>query len=163
MSEQPVYSSVLVPTDLSDRAALALPHAAALVAPGGTIHLAHVIEQPEVPNPGYAHYGPTAGTPEEQERRERKARAALEELSARFSPSTRFTVRCHVEHSQGDRVDEHLCRLAGSLRVDLVCLASHGRRGLARVLLGSVAEGVLRRCRLPTLVVRAPLGSLRSE
>lgn len=38
---------------------------------------------------------------------------------------------------------------------DLIVIGSHGRGGMARVLLGSVAEGVMRHARCPVLVVRA--------
>lgn len=163
MLELPVYSSVLVPTDLSDRAAQALAHAAALVAPGGTIHVLHVLELPEPPNPGYAHYGPTAGTPQEQERRRGEALARVESQAAPLAQLPRVTVCCRIETSSGDHVVECICRAAEVVSADLVCLASHGRRGLARVLLGSVAEGVLRRCRAPTFVVRASPASLNAE
>jgi nucleotide-binding universal stress UspA family protein len=47
---------------------------------------------------------------------------------------------------------------ADSEQVDLVALTTHGRRGLMRLVEGSVTEKVLRHCRRPLLVVRAPEG-----
>lgn len=43
---------------------------------------------------------------------------------------------------------------AGDLHADLVCIATHGRDGLARVILGSVAEQVVRHAPCPVLTVR---------
>lgn len=43
---------------------------------------------------------------------------------------------------------------AKSVRADLIVIGTHGRRGLSRVLLGSVAEDVLRRAPCPVLAVR---------
>lgn len=47
--------------------------------------------------------------------------------------------------------------------VDLVVMGTHGRRGLQRVLLGSVAERVIRQSHSPVLAVRAPAGHAESD
>lgn len=44
--------------------------------------------------------------------------------------------------------------LADAHHADIIVLGTHGRRGLARVLVGSVAENILRRANVPVLVVR---------
>ena len=59
----------------------------------------------------------------------------------------------------GDRAERHVGEpVEGILRLateaDLVVLSTHGRRGLDRALLGSVAEEVLRRCPVPVLTAR---------
>ena len=56
--------------------------------------------------------------------------------------------------SEGDAVDEILS-IAQRENVDLIALGTHGRTGISRIFLGSVAEGVLRRSKVPVLVVRA--------
>jgi len=53
----------------------------------------------------------------------------------------------------GDARDAIL-RAAETSRADLIVIGTHGRRGLSRVLLGSVAEDVLRRAPCPVLAVR---------
>ena len=50
-----------------------------------------------------------------------------------------------------------LLRLAEENACDLIVLGSHGRTGLARLLMGSVAEQVLRGAHCPVLVVKRPL------
>ena len=47
-----------------------------------------------------------------------------------------------------------LCRIADECEADLVVMGTHGRHGIGRLLLGSVAETVLRHARVPVLVVR---------
>ncbi len=56
--------------------------------------------------------------------------------------------------TEGDACEEIL-RVAQLQRADLIALGTHGRGGLPRLVLGSVAEGVLRRSKVPVLVVRA--------
>jgi nucleotide-binding universal stress UspA family protein len=57
---------------------------------------------------------------------------------------------------EGDPVTEILAAAEGS-ECDLIVLGTHGRRGLRRALLGSVAEGVLRSARCPVLTIKAPV------
>jgi len=54
---------------------------------------------------------------------------------------------------EGDTVDEIL-RFADENSVGLICIGTHGRKGLSRLFIGSVAEGVLRRANVPVLIVR---------
>jgi nucleotide-binding universal stress UspA family protein len=55
---------------------------------------------------------------------------------------------------EGDAVDEILS-IAKRENADLIAIGTHGRSGISRLFLGSVAEGVLRRSEVPVLVVRA--------
>jgi nucleotide-binding universal stress UspA family protein len=50
-------------------------------------------------------------------------------------------------------VDEAVCKCAEDLGASYIVLSSHGRSGLRRMVLGSVAESILRRARVPVLVV----------
>ena len=51
----PRFARVLAVTDFSDTADRAIPFAWSLVAPGGEVHLVHIVEYTGVPNPLYAH------------------------------------------------------------------------------------------------------------
>jgi hypothetical protein len=53
-------------------------------------------------------------------------------------------------------VDEILAE-AEEAHVDLIVMGTHGRSGLGRVLLGSIAKGVMRKSRLPVLTTKNPL------
>ena len=60
-------------------------------------------------------------------------------------------VRCHLRL---DAPATEVAQMAADLEADLVVVGTHGRRGLARLLLGSVAEAVVRLAPCPVLVVR---------
>lgn len=163
MTTLPVYRNVLVPIDLSARAAQALPHACSLVAKEGTIHLLHVLERPELPNPLYPTYVPPIATPAERAQQRSEAEAALLALLRSSPPPNGVVIERHVLEDSASHVVDRICQMVIEQSVDLVCLASHGRRGLARVLLGSIADGVLRRCTAPTLIIRIPKHELGSD
>jgi nucleotide-binding universal stress UspA family protein len=66
-------------------------------------------------------------------------------------PAVRFEGRlCEGEPA------EEIIRLAGKTRSDLIVMGTHGRTGLGRLLLGSVAEEVLRRAPCPVLLLKKP-------
>ncbi|MFY9780046.1 MAG: universal stress protein [Candidatus Baltobacteraceae bacterium] len=62
-------------------------------------------------------------------------------------------VEARTKLLEGPAVEE-IVRFSRAERFDLIVMGSHGRRGLARIFMGSVAEGVLRTAPLPVLVVR---------
>jgi len=80
-----------------------------------------------------------------------EARAYLTEVTRRQNaPNT--PVRWRVE--LGRPAVDVIARVARQEHVDLVAMATHGRGGLSRLLLGSVASGTLQRARVPVLMVR---------
>jgi nucleotide-binding universal stress UspA family protein len=84
----------------------------------------------------------------------------MPEVKEAAEEATAYVADAAAEH--GLSVEEHI-RVGEPARairkfvedsdIDLVVMGSHGRSGLSRVILGSVAEKVLRRTRLPVLVV----------
>jgi nucleotide-binding universal stress UspA family protein len=65
--------------------------------------------------------------------------------------------RVHVEYQLVDgEPAEHILKVAESSNADLLVLGTHGSTGLTRLLMGSVAEHVLRKAPCPVLTVRAP-------
>jgi nucleotide-binding universal stress UspA family protein len=56
-----------------------------------------------------------------------------------------------------------ICEYARRMRADTIVVGSHGRSGLPRLLLGSVAEGLMRHSSVPVLVVRAPAPARKSS
>jgi hypothetical protein len=59
-----------------------------------------------------------------------------------------------VTHLRWETTAQQIAQLASDLEADLVIVGTHGRRGIARVLLGSSAEGVVRLAPCPVLVTR---------
>jgi nucleotide-binding universal stress UspA family protein len=136
--------SVLVPIDGSKQAEEAVDHADSAF-PDAEVVLIHVIDPIE------AGYGPESVVPGYSEdwytSRKEKAEELFEEARERTGREFETTVevgrpaRKIVEHAEEDGI-EH------------IVMGSHGRSGVARILLGSVAETVVRRSPVPVTVVR---------
>lgn len=60
-----------------------------------------------------------------------------------------------VTHIAVGAAPQQIAQLASDLEANILVLGTHGRRGVERLLLGSVAEGVVRMAHCPVLVVRA--------
>src|SRR5262245_56730486 len=134
---------ILVPTDFSAHAEQALEYAVALAAKlGATVHLVHALASP----PSALQ---VALTEDILENLVSENRDALEKLAASRRVLATFgepTVEV------GDPRDAIL-DTARALGVDLIVMGTHGRRGLSRVVMGSVAEDVIRRAPCPVLAV----------
>lgn len=74
-------------------------------------------------------------------------------LDERKAASEKSGITTTTTVGEGDAVDEIL-RVANENAIGLICVGTHGREGLARLFIGSVAEGVLRRSEVPVLTVR---------
>lgn len=129
---------ILVPTDFSPHADAALSHAVRFArAFGAEVHLLNV----QVP------YGPTSPLIDEFPD-EAEARRELMMLPTGDVEDVRSVRR-------GITVGPTVIEYAEDHDVDLIVMGSHGRRGVPRLLLGSVAEDVLRATTRPVLVVHA--------
>ena len=81
-------------------------------------------------------------------------RAARRRLAAALARTRRKGLRVQAVLAEGLPADEIL-RAARRARADLIVLGTHGRTGVSRVFMGSVAERVVREARCPVLAVRA--------
>lgn len=61
-----------------------------------------------------------------------------------------------ISHAIVDAAAHAIVELASQLEADLILVGTHNRKGLERLLLGSVAEGTVRNARCPVLVIPAP-------
>lgn len=73
-------------------------------------------------------------------------------------PEVSFEQRvvCPVPTSENVRLAEEIVRVAEQEDVYAIVIGTHGRTGLMRLLLGSVAESVMRKAACPVITVRAP-------
>ena len=147
------FKRILVTTDFSDAGDHAISHAFRMAADhGAEVLLCHVIEPVVTPNPLYAHYYPTElFSAEIQERAEADTRQALLD---RVPKDEAFAHVPHREIAAYGLPAEEIIRLAEKEQVDLIVIATHGRTGLKHLLMGSVADRVLRHVHCPVLVVR---------
>jgi universal stress protein A len=81
-------------------------------------------------------------------------RSAKRRLAATLARAKRERVRAQAIFAEGLPADEIL-RAARRARADLIVMGTHGRTGVSRVFMGSVAERVVRESRCPVLTVRA--------
>lgn len=141
-------SRVLVATDLSEAALPAVERARAEAAwRGAKLELLHVIDLSSL---GWAvAAGPFGGAPVPvpQERLEEMRRIATEALRALGGPDAGI----HVVEGSPRRA---IVGTAEALQADLVVVGTHGRTGLRRMALGSVAEAVVRAAPCSVLVAR---------
>jgi len=142
---------VLVATDFSEASDEALKYAKGLSeAFGASLHVLHVLEDLA------AHAWTTevyvAALPGVHEEMERQAR---ERLDQSLPAGERDKYRAEVALRVGSPFVE-IVRYAREERIDLIVMGTHGRGAIAHMLLGSVAERVVRKAPCPVLTVRQP-------
>jgi nucleotide-binding universal stress UspA family protein len=139
---------ILVPTDFSDGARLAVRHAKDLALTyGARIDLLHVIEEVVYPS--------TYGI----EPVELPTREEIENVLADIAREEIGIEHVVVEARTGYPPAE-IRSYADETDTDLIVIATHGRSGLDRLLMGSVTENVVRRARQPVFVVKPDAKSL---
>jgi nucleotide-binding universal stress UspA family protein len=79
--------------------------------------------------------------------------AGLRRLASVAGEVKRAGVKADVQLREGDASDQ-IVRAARSTRADFIVMGTHGRRGFRRLLLGSVASGVIATSRIPVVTVR---------
>lgn len=137
---------IIVGTDFSDEAERAVTYALDLARQlGAEVTLLHAYELPVYPLPEGAVYA----TAEVATRASVVAQAALDAALERCRDSG-VNVKALLRDGSPHR---ELLREADSLDVDLIILGTHGRSGIGRLLLGSVAELTVRHATRPVLVV----------
>ena len=80
--------------------------------------------------------------------------AAIDNLAAVQKLATAKGVQCKAVTVKSDIVSDAIIVVAKKHKADLVVMASHGRRGVKRLLLGSETQQVLTHCHTPVLVLR---------
>lgn len=139
--------TVVVPFDFSDTSKAALGTTLELVEPSTQLHVLHVVE----PTPVMATLDPSmVTTPFSDDDRLKSSRESLESYCAE-NGFERFQVHCLIGDPGNTIVD-----FANQMQANMIVIPSHGRTGLTRLLLGSVAERVLRLAHCPVLVLREP-------
>jgi nucleotide-binding universal stress UspA family protein len=145
---------VLACTDFSDLGNHALPHAYAALPQGGAIKLVHVVDPYALPEGEYVQGFKTPRTEAQHRKLIEAAAARLRELVPSEADERGITTEVEViEHPSPAKA---ICREAERFGADLLCLGTHGRSGLSKTVLGSVAQEVLAASRRPVQLVRSP-------
>jgi universal stress protein A len=144
-----LFRTLLVPHDFSaqSRAAFALAEQLARRV-GASLHLLHVVQPPALhaltPSGGLDLALPDVVVT--------GALLEAETILRKLADESRADVRVHVVEGPPTEI---ICQMAERLPADLIVMGTHGREGLAHLLLGSVAERTLRRAACPVLTVRS--------
>jgi universal stress protein A len=149
-----LFRDLLVPHDFAEpsHAAFALAERIARLS-GARLHLLHVVEAPAL-------HALTPAGPLDLALPDVVVTGALieaETMLRKLAEESRADVRVHVVEGAPTEI---ICEMAERLPADLIVMGTHGRDGLAHLLLGSVAERTLRRAACPVLAVRARYAAL---
>lgn len=139
----PSVQRILAPVDFSASSRQALAYARELAdAYGARVDVLHITAQADLKTGQVAGVKPTG--PSRRERERQRLRAWAEEMD--------LAARVHVQYSypQGGILD-----FASRRGTDLIVIATHGRTGLKRLVMGSVAEQVVRRAPCPVFTVKS--------
>ena len=142
--------SILVPHDFSPQSDAALARAEQLAElANATVHVLHVLHPPML------HASTTAGPLQLTlpDAVLEGARLEAQELLREIASHSGQDVVVHVAEG---RPTDVICEVAEQVSADLIVMGTHGRKRLAQLLLGSVAERTLRQASCPVLTVRAP-------
>jgi nucleotide-binding universal stress UspA family protein len=134
VTELKPYRSVLIPTDLSALSNRAIAAGYALLSAGGEAHLLHVLTG-------------DAPAPQPPDLKER-----LQALIPANASALGLRTRVHIVDD--DDAWSGISHVAERLAVDAVCMSTHGRGLALQFMLGSQTQEVLRRVRVPVLLVK---------
>ncbi len=144
------WSRICCPVDFSEPSWGALVEAAGLAARAGAVlSVLHVYDGAALIATGDV----MASVPEVEEKAVRETEQRLERFKAeaeRIAPG-----KVTAESLSGEAAGE-IVRFAGRNDIDLIVMATHGRTGIKRLVLGSVTERVVRQAPCSVLVVRPP-------
>jgi nucleotide-binding universal stress UspA family protein len=139
---------VLVPIDFSETSDIALRYGKALAgAFGSSLHVIHVVQEPYAQPWAVEAYGFSMATLQEDWIKEANAK-----LEGVLTADDRRALKATATTILGHPVSEIL-RFATDERIDLVVMGTHGRGPLGHMVMGSVAERVVRHAPCPVLTV----------
>jgi nucleotide-binding universal stress UspA family protein len=145
-----MYKKILVPLDGSELAEAVVPHVSELARRiNAEVYLLRVMTQTTY-EPTYV--TATATLPQRGENVGARAHAEgyLQRIAFDHFPSN---LRVSYEVTGGPVADTILDYAAG-IQADLIAMSTHGRSGIARMVIGSIADEIVRRSHLPVLLVR---------
>jgi nucleotide-binding universal stress UspA family protein len=145
-----MYTNILIPTDGSDLAGKAVQHGIALAKRIGAKATALTVLRP-------FHMVTTDTQMLEDTPAQYKARMlkhADKTLGAVARAAQAAGVACEIVHVEHEHPYQAIIDTAGSKGCDLIVMASHGRHGIAAIVLGSETVKVLTHSKIPVLVHR---------
>ncbi|MDH6233305.1 nucleotide-binding universal stress UspA family protein [Mesorhizobium soli] len=147
-----MYQHILIATDGSVLAHKGLEHGLALArALGSRVTIIHVTEQYPLAMPGF---GWPSTTEEIEAYLERSEQYGASVLSAAKAMAEQMGLAAETVYVDEAKPAEAIIEAAQDLRCDAIVMASNGRRGLSKLLLGSQTLEVLTKTKIPVVVIR---------
>lgn len=144
-----MYQRIFVPVDNSKGSFLALTEACKLAqVDGGRLRIVHVANMTQ---PGW---GNTDFIPDSELQQMADEQSEILLQAKQLAQSFNVESECRVLKNWLDKIPDTLAEDAKAWDADLIVMSTHGWTGIKRLLLGSVAEGILRRSKIPTLLIR---------
>ena len=138
-----LLKQILVATDFSDASSVALDYGRAFARTfGASLHLLHVMEN--------MFLRPVPVDPYQM-----KA-AMMKRLTERLTDDDRASLHASAILETSDNAAEEIVKYGKAHNIDLIVMGTHGRGAVAQLLVGSVAEKVVRTAPCPVLTVRHP-------
>jgi nucleotide-binding universal stress UspA family protein len=147
-----MFSNILVPTDGSKLSQKAVQQAVQLAKlTGAKLVALHVY--PKFSGSPYGSFGPSEDVIAEAHTKQHKAEAEKIFAAVKKVAGT-AGVAVDATSVESDDIYKQIIAVAKKRRCDLICMASHGRRGLSGIVLGSETHKVLTHSAIPVLVLR---------
>jgi nucleotide-binding universal stress UspA family protein len=152
LADLPHIRSVLVATDFSPTGNAAVNLAYATAEEGAVIHIVHVM-----PDPQAGSIKPRDIFPSQRSLCDKYGDVCerLTHLTPTAAVARRQRTEVHVLESRHPA--DAIAQAAERLGIDMICIGTHGRTGIAKVVMGSVATEVLARTHRPVLLARKPV------
>ena len=140
-----MYTHILIPTDGSELAGKGVQHGVALAKRIGAKVTILTVLPPDMI---------TADREVDEIRKASKQKHAEEVLGAVATQTQTAGVACETIQVEHEHPYQAIINAADSKGCDLIVMASHGRRGISAIVLGSQTVKVLTHCKIPVLVYR---------
>jgi universal stress protein A len=156
MSNSQLIQRILFATDFSDPSENARKYASEVASLANSeLHLLHVVVPLAVPAMG----APSVGYIEDTDAIAASVKQSEQDLERLLDPEWRSSHRVVSAVVVGTPVFEIL-KYAKDHHIDLIVMGTYGRTGLTHMLMGSVAENVVRKAHCPVLTVHQPKHSM---
>jgi nucleotide-binding universal stress UspA family protein len=143
--------TALVATDFSEVGNAAIPLAYSVIGQGGTVHVVHVVPPTDAdrfePHDIFALEQSSKPSPLRDSTHDQ-----LRKLVPQVTPANKRNTVLHVLQSHNPA--QAIAQAAERLHADVITLGTHGRSGIARAMLGSIAQDVLEQTKRPVLLAR---------
>jgi nucleotide-binding universal stress UspA family protein len=152
-----MYTKIMVPLDGSELAECVMPHVEAITTGCKITNVVfvRVVDPIQLPASVPAR-GDFGFREKDRQRLEEQRKQTAEAYLKKIVESTRLEGAVLSHEVLAGKVPDTLAHWAEKNGVDLIVIASHGRSGVSRWVMGSVADRVLRSACVPVLMIRAP-------